>query len=613
MVCDCGLGAAFCLFLGSRPKTRRFTLAFQPPNTESTLEAVTGYLNGFSITSLTSENLLGNIGRRSSTSVAEGLSPNLGSIDRHRTQYLLTLWQARGEKFRITDFYTEQRSLGAGAFGEVSVWRSKHVIPDSSEEGGEEFAVKKISWMTIYGGCARDKKHEELLRKELSVLIRLDNPFIVRVKEWYETPWYFYFVMELCTGGSLQDKLDHICTLDSRAQRMAHEPHLRRFFKQSTYALAYLHGFQPPIVHMDLKPDNILLKSDREDTCVKLIDFGLTVGHGDKHDPAGLLDFERGTLDFMAPQLFFPQSREIGYASHMDVWSLGIILCRIATALESSSVQHPLLPLLDYDELSSVKLFYAFKEMRDGELQWDRTIFGQQCPSLVDLADKLLVFDPDERIKAAEILDHPWVAADDPAKALDLTTLEHRCVIENMLTYCELSTFDRAILRLVADGISAQVGPTHTQEVVKYLRRVFRAADTERDGTLSMDELREVFMSTGVTISEHDMGDLFSNLDTGGEGAVNWTEFLAACIGGGVLCSKEGINAAFRALDTNGSGVITAEELCSVVGEEEATRFLADNNIERIEYTYFQQIVQHVANKRLMYKFSAVQSEPKTS
>lgn len=66
------------------------------------------------------------------------------------------------------------------------------------------------------------------------MMMLLDNPFIIRVYEWFEDPINgIYFVMELCDGGSLQDVLEEVCKVSSREERIqTYQERLRRNFRE---------------------------------------------------------------------------------------------------------------------------------------------------------------------------------------------------------------------------------------------------------------------------------------------------------------------------------------------------------------------------------------------
>jgi WNK lysine deficient protein kinase len=60
--------------------------------------------------------------------------------------------------------------------------------------------------------------------------------------------------------------------------------------------MQYLHSLDPPVIHRDLKCDNIFINGNQGD--IKLGDFGLSTL---KHEPAASLI---GTPEFMAPEMY---------------------------------------------------------------------------------------------------------------------------------------------------------------------------------------------------------------------------------------------------------------------------------------------------------------------
>ena len=84
------------------------------------------------------------------------------------------------------------------------------------------------------------------------------------------------------------------------------------------HGLEYLHkGCNKQILHLDIKPQNILLD---EDFCPKISDFGLTKLCNRKESTMSLVG-ARGTVGYIAPQVF---SRNFGIVSHKsDVYAMG--------------------------------------------------------------------------------------------------------------------------------------------------------------------------------------------------------------------------------------------------------------------------------------------------
>ena len=91
------------------------------------------------------------------------------------------------------------------------------------------------------------------LKREISIMIQLDHPNIIKLYEYYETETFIYLIMELCTGGELFD------TIIERTEsgKPFTEKEAAVIFKQMMSAINYCHSNK--IVHRDLKPENLLL------------------------------------------------------------------------------------------------------------------------------------------------------------------------------------------------------------------------------------------------------------------------------------------------------------------------------------------------------------------
>lgn len=83
-------------------------------------------------------------------------------------------------------------------------------------------------------------------------------------------------------------------------------------------ALSYLHAHHPPILHLDIKPDNILIHNNGS---FMLTDFGIS----DYFHAEGMT-VVNGTMSYMAPERFQEESSSVKAS---DIWSLGAMMFEI--------------------------------------------------------------------------------------------------------------------------------------------------------------------------------------------------------------------------------------------------------------------------------------------
>jgi len=219
----------------------------------------------------------------------------------------------------ITNDFSNERLLGQGGFGRVY----KGVLAN-----GDTIAVKKLTW-TMSG--LQDKQYEN----EASHLMRLKHQNIVQLvgycsetekelvlhngKYVYAEKSERLLCLEYLPNGSLCKHLsDASSGLDWDTRY--------KIIRGICYGLHYLHEeWQPgtPIIHMDLKPANILL----DDNMVpKIADFGLSRLFGEQQTRI-ITKNQCGTLGYMSPEYSI---RGI-ITKKLDIFSLGVIIIEITT------------------------------------------------------------------------------------------------------------------------------------------------------------------------------------------------------------------------------------------------------------------------------------------
>lgn len=150
--------------------------------------------------------------------------------------------------------------------------------------------------------------------REAENLSKLRHPNIVRVLEAFEANNTVYYAMEYCEGGSL----DYLIGRDGLAEGQA-----LAFVRQIASALDYMHRAR--ILHLDLKPGNVML---REDGTVALIDFGLSKQYDEAGEPESSTTIGGGTPGY-APieQVHYREGRD--FPIQMDIYALGATLYKM--------------------------------------------------------------------------------------------------------------------------------------------------------------------------------------------------------------------------------------------------------------------------------------------
>ncbi|XP_010485877.1 PREDICTED: serine/threonine-protein kinase WNK1 isoform X1 [Camelina sativa] len=184
------------------------------------------------------------------------------------------------------------------------------------------------------------------------------------------------FVTELFTSGTLrQYRLRH-----KRVNIRA----MKHWCRQILRGLHYLHSHDPPVIHRDLKCDNIFVNGNQGE--VKIGDLGLAAILRKSHAAHCV-----GTPEFMAPEVY-----EEAYNELVDIYSFGMCILEMVTFdYPYSECTHP---AQIYKKVMSGKKPDALYKVKDPEVK----CFIEKCLATVSL-----------RVSARELLDDPFLRIDD--------------------------------------------------------------------------------------------------------------------------------------------------------------------------------------------------------
>ncbi|OHS94573.1 Aurora kinase C [Tritrichomonas foetus] len=188
--------------------------------------------------------------------------------------------------------------IGDGGFATVYLVKSRQYH--------ENFAVKLIDLEVD-----ETQTLPESFRAEISALINLYHPNVIKIFDHFCSETLLYIVLEYCPGGSISDLYKkHGCI---------RPPVLYELCQQIISALMFCH--QRGIAHRDVKPSNILLDKYGR---AKLADFGLAM-HFNKSQLSKMFG---GSLAYLAPEIL---KKNPFNPMKADVWALGVTFYEMAT------------------------------------------------------------------------------------------------------------------------------------------------------------------------------------------------------------------------------------------------------------------------------------------
>lgn len=210
--------------------------------------------------------------------------------------------------------YVLDRKLGAGGQGAAYLARR--------DDGA--MVVLKEYILPIYVDAKVKRKSLENFENEAHMLQQLDSPLIVKLLGFFVEDHRGYLVLEHINGVNLHDHVAQNGPLS--------ESEVIHYGMLMCDVLTHLHSQNPPIVHRDFTPDNIILSGDNS---IKVIDFMVA----QRND-------ESATGTVVGKHAYLPPEQFRGKATpQSDVYALGCALFYLLTGDEPEplSTSHPIL------------------------------------------------------------------------------------------------------------------------------------------------------------------------------------------------------------------------------------------------------------------------------
>ncbi len=161
---------------------------------------------------------------------------------------------------------------------------------------------------------ALDIEGEERFRDEYMIVYNCHHANLIHPTNFSickETP---YLVLPYCKRGSSESLIG----------KKFNEDDIWKYIQDVASGLAYLHSLEPPIIHQDVKPANILIDDTGN---YALTDFGISAQRGGVHGYY-FDDDNSGTMAYMAPERF---QQDAVPMAQSDIWGFGATLCEILT------------------------------------------------------------------------------------------------------------------------------------------------------------------------------------------------------------------------------------------------------------------------------------------
>lgn len=304
--------------------------------------------------------------------------------------------------FDLGSRYMDLKPLGYGGNGLV--------FSAVDTDCDKRVAVKKI--------ILTDPQSVKHALREIKIIRRLDHDNIVKVFETLgpngrRLTEDVVSLTEVNSVYIVQEYMEtDLCQLLERG--LLSEGHARLFMYQLLRGLKYIHSAN--VLHRDLKPANLFVNT--EDLVLKIGDFGLARIMDPHYSHKGHLSEGLVTKWYRSPRLLLSPNN---YTKAIDMWAAGCIFAEMLTGKTLFAGAHELeqmqlilesIPVLreeDRQELHSVIPVFTRNDMSTPHMPLAK-LLPDVSPQALDFLEKILTFNPMDRLTAEEALAHPYMA-----------------------------------------------------------------------------------------------------------------------------------------------------------------------------------------------------------
>ncbi|XP_040186953.1 serine/threonine-protein kinase 17A-like [Rana temporaria] len=238
---------------------------------------------------------------------------------------------------------------------------------------GKEYAAKFLRKRRKGEDCRID------IINEIAVLeMARFSPYVVDLHEVYETNNEIILVMEYAAGGEIFNQ----CVADQ--DEAFTEKDVIRLICQILQGVFYLH--RNNVVHLDLKPQNILLTSSNPLGDIRILDFGLSRHVDTIKEVREIL----GTPEYVAPEVLSYEP----ISTATDMWSIGVLTYVMLTGIS---------PFLGDSKQET------FLNISKVAIEYPQEDFEGISEQAIDFIKSLLIKNPRKRARADQCLKHAWL------------------------------------------------------------------------------------------------------------------------------------------------------------------------------------------------------------
>eukprot|EP00755_Sulcionema_specki_P007374 Sspe_Gene.38090::Locus_18371_Transcript_1_1_Confidence_1.000_Length_1310::g.38090::m.38090 len=302
--------------------------------------------------------------------------------------------------FDVDQRYNVTKVVGFGAYGVVCA--AVDTKDTGESKGGAKVAIKKCQKLF------KDVDDGKRILREVKLLRFLNHENLLGIRtvlkpqQGKDAFRDLYIVTEL-----FDTNLFRVITSKQRMQ----EDHIQFFLYQILKGLKYLHSAK--VMHRDIKPENLLVNINCD---LKICDFGLSRGFDE--DQGELTDYVI-TRYYRPPELLLMCT---SYTPAVDIWSVGCIFAELMNRrvlfqgkdyLQQLNLICECLGVPSDDDMAFLKQHEATKYMKS--LPYAPKPLTSVVPSIaknptaLDFLSRMLVFNPEKRLSAAELLCHPYL------------------------------------------------------------------------------------------------------------------------------------------------------------------------------------------------------------